>query len=418
MYALPRGRATYALLTVFSLGALALLSYTLATAGEGELETDLSRASIPLDEVLSGGPPPQGIPAIGFRDLIGDIDATDAPTFESSAAAEEWLAADEPVLAVEIEGEARAYPLQILMWHEIVNDELGGVPIAVTYCPLCNSGLVFDRRVPLTGELVADVLAIPDTAASVDDSPPKEIEGEASVEVTFGTSGLLYQSNLLMFDSATHTLFSQLVGRGVIGVLDGVQLVRVPAQVTSLADFAEAYPTGEVLSRETGFERDYGRNPYRGYDQEDDPPMLLIGEDIDERLPPKARVVTFSVSDDIVAVPWARLEEEGVVTATVGERDVVILWQAGTRSALDAKQIADSREVGAVGVFFAEADGAEVSLAASEDGFTAPDGSVYDIFGRAVSGPAEGTSLEAIAHDNTLWFAWVAFQPDTRVLSE
>jgi hypothetical protein len=159
-------------------------------------------------QVISGGPPPDGIPPI------------DVPTF-SRAADVDWLADDEPVLAPAIGAPARAYPVRILIWHEIVNDTVDGRPVAITYCPLCNSALGFDRRL---GDRV----------------------------LTFGTSGSLYRSDLVMYDRQTESLFSQIEGRAIAGVLAGAQLDRVPVQTITWAQFRDANPDGYVLSRDTG----------------------------------------------------------------------------------------------------------------------------------------------------------------------
>src|SRR5919106_1809145 len=186
-------------------------------------ETDFSKHSVPLSEFQSGGPPRDGIPPI------------DDPRPSSQDDAEEWLSEPEPVLVVEVGGKARAYPVQILVWHEIVNDELGRRPIAVTYCPLCNSSVVFDRRV----------------------------EGR---ELTFGTTGNLRKSDLVMWDRQTESWWQQLNAQAVVGELTGTRLEVLPSQTLSWADFTAAFPEGDVLSRDTGSDRPYGANPYEGYD--------------------------------------------------------------------------------------------------------------------------------------------------------
>ena len=174
-----------------------------------ELRTDTSKALVPLQEIVSGGPPPDGIPAI------------DKPSFITPAAAAAWLAAQEPVLALEVKDDAHAYPLQILMWHEIVNDVVGALPVTVTFCPLCNSGIVFERVVDGT-------------------------------TLDFGTSGKLYKSDLVMYDRQSHSLWSQMEGRAIVGTRAGTQLKLVPANTLSFEEWRAAHPAGKVLSRETG----------------------------------------------------------------------------------------------------------------------------------------------------------------------
>ena len=190
-------------------------------AATGDWKTNWNRHTIQYDELLFGGPPRDGIPSI------------DAPKFISPAEAEAWLADNEPVIALEIDGDARAYPLQILIWHEIVNDVVGDVPVIVTFCPLCNATIVFDRR--LDGTIYE-----------------------------FGASGLLRNSDLVMYDRTTESLWQQFTGEGIVGDLAGAQLTFLPSSIVSFADFRAAYPGGVVLSRETGYGRTYGSNPYPG----------------------------------------------------------------------------------------------------------------------------------------------------------
>ncbi len=385
---------------------------------------DTAKAAIPLEEVSSGGPPPQGIPALGFSgDRAGAAGPSPAPKYVAQTAAA-WLGAEEPVIAVTLGGESRAYPLQILTWHEIVNDTLGGVPVAVTFCPLCNSALAFDRRVPLTNDTLEELRELTPELVTTDPGEAfrrayglqtADAELVAGLEVTFGVSGLLYNSNLLMFDSESRTLWSQLVGEGAVGALTGAALLRYPAQIVSFADFRKAFPAGSVLSRETGFSRDYGANPYVGYDRADTPPFLFSGE-TDGRLPPKTRVVTLGRGGEAAAYPFDVLASVGVVNDDVGGEPLAFFWQPGTRSALDAGAIAKGEDVGAVGVFSRTLD--SVTLTFVREGAVFKDaetGSSWNLLGQAVAGKLKGEQLVAVPHDNTLWFAWAAFRPDTRI---
>ncbi len=323
--------------------------------------------------VISGGPPPDGIPAI------------DDPRFEAASDVT-WLEDAEAVLAVELGGQSRAYPVQIMVWHEIVNDTLRGVPVAVTYCPLCNSALAFDRRV---GKRL----------------------------VTFGTSGKLYLSDLVMYDRQTESLWSQLEGQAIAGVLAGVELERVPVATVAWSQWREAHPDGWVLSRETGVDRDYGRNPYIGYDELGSDPFLL-NQPPDDRFPPKERVLALPSDTDPVAVPLRRLAQARVLELVVADRPVVVFAAGGLRSALDTERVADGRQVAATGVFRPTVAGRRLTFAASgPNHFTdAETGSTWDILGRAVDGPLMGRQLERVDHIDTFWFAWGAFEPETRVV--
>ncbi len=408
--------------TAFAL--VATFALAISEADLRGLRVPPERAVIPIAEILSGGPPPQGIPALGFRGLTGVASASPEPRFVTQDRATAWLGDLEPVILMRIGGEARLYPLQVLTWHEIANDTLGGVPIAVTFCPLCNSALAFDRRVPVTPEQLAALrapghstvraLATPaDLATAYARQTGRDAPAQA-VDVTFGVSGLLYHSNLLMFDDATLTLWSQLTGEGGVGELAGEVLVRYPAQIVGFADARAAEPEALVLSRDTGFDRAYGRNPYVGYDEIGSPAFLFQG-DADGRLEPKARVITID-GDEPVAYPFDHLAEARVVHDEVAGASVVLLWTAGTATALGGAVIANSADVGAVGVFRPEVDGGRLTFAASAEGFVdAETGSLWDVTGRARSGPLAGQVLEAVAHDNTLWFAWAAFRPETDV---
>ncbi|MDF1521819.1 MAG: DUF3179 domain-containing protein [Trueperaceae bacterium] len=406
-------------LALMATSALAISELTLRG-----LRVPTERAILPIEDILSGGPPPQGIPAIGFRGLTGVAEGSPDPVFVTQEAATEWLGDLEPVILMRVGGEARLYPLQVLTWHEIANDTLAGVPIAVTFCPLCNSALAFDRRVLVSDEQLAALRAPGNTTVRVQDTPAdlaaafarqtgREAPSQA-VDVTFGVSGLLYHSNLLMFDDTTFTLWSQLTGEGGVGELTGEVLVRYPAQIVGFADARAAEPEALVLSRDTGFNRAYGRNPYVGYDEIGSPAFLFRGT-ADGRLEPKARVITVDGAEP-VAYSFDHLAATRVVHDDVGGAPLVLLWDAGTATALGAAVIANAADVGSVGVFRPEADGRRLTFTATADGFVdAETGSLWDVTGRARSGPLAGQVLEAVAHDNTLWFAWAAFRPETEI---
>src|SRR5262249_21913332 len=189
-----------------------------------------------------------------------------------------------------------------------------GRAVALTYCPLCNSGLVFDRVID---------------ARTLD----------------FGTSGKLYQSDLLMYDRQTHSLWSQMDGRGVVGARAGTRLTSIPANTIAYGDFKAAYPAGRVLSRETGHARAYGKNPYADYDRPEGAPFLFGGQP-DRGRPPKERVVGITVGGSPRAYPWSILAANGVIHDTIGAEPLVIFYRDGAVSALDASEIARSREVG------------------------------------------------------------------------
>ncbi len=341
-----------------------------------KLPLDDPRLPAPLVDparVVPGGPPPDGIPPV------------DAPRF-LPADAVPWLHDEEAVVALSVGDEHRAYPVQIMVWHEIVNDTVGGRPVSVTYCPLCTSALAFDRR--------------------LDDRL-----------LTFGTSGRLYQSDLVMYDRQTSSLWSQLEGRAVAGALTGKRLERVPVQTVSWSSWRDAHPDGWVLSRDTGVTRDYGRNPYVGYDAPDKDPFLFDG-DADPRLPPKERVIGLGDAAEPVAVPLVALSRVRVLEVDVAGEPVVLWSVEGLRSALDTVDISEGRRLAASGAFSPKVDGRRLTFSAEgPETFTDEQtGSTWTVLGRAVAGPLAGTELRPAGHVDTFWFAWAAFHPDTRLL--
>jgi hypothetical protein len=325
------------------------------------------------DDLVSGGPPPDGIPPI------------DDPKF-APASEIDWLGDDEPVLSLTVGDETRAYPLQVMTWHEIVNDRVGGIPVTVTYCPLCNSGVAFERRV--AGRLL-----------------------------DFGTSGLLHIDNLVMYDRQTESLWPQLTGQASVGTLTGTQLKAIPMGVVSWKQFRASNPDALVLTRETGFRRDYGRNPYTGYDDPDGDLLVDPPGGTDGRLPVKERVVGITVGSDSVAIRRALVAGAGVVPLMVGGRDVVVLHQPGQSSALDTGRIADGQEIGSIGVFRPTIRGRSLTFAIRcERVVDVQTGSTWSVLGEATSGQLAGSRLPAVVHLDTFWFAWVGFHPDTRLV--
>jgi hypothetical protein len=341
-----------------------------------EWRTDFSRHTVPLEEIVPGGPPKDGIPAL------------DTPRFETVAEADGWLRDREPVVVFEHDGDARAYPYRIMIQHEIVNDVVGGLPVAITFCPLCNTALAFDRRL-----------------------------GGRTLD--FGTTGWLRNSDLVMYDRQTESWWQQASGEAIVGRLAGEELRFLAAQTVAWADFRDAFPDGRVLSRETGHARDYGRNPYVGYDDLEGgrPWARFFRRDTDDRLRPMERVVAVTAGDRPTAFPFSVLADVRVAHEKVADRPVVVMWAPGTASALDAPRVPDGRAVGASGVFDRRIGGRTLTFEPAGDaGFRDREtGSRWNILGQAVAGPLAGSALEPVAHGDYFWFAWAAFRPDTRV---
>jgi hypothetical protein len=341
----------------------------------GTWKTDLSKKSISLSELMRGGPPKDGIPAIR------------QPKFVGVRQAATWLNKKEPVLVVELGGQARAYPLQILIWHELVDDQIGQTPILVSYCPLCNSGIVFDRQVD-------------------------------GVTLDFGVSGMLRNSDMVMYDRQTDSLWQQITGEAIVGTHTGKSLSILSSQIVSFETFSQAFPEGRVLSRETGFERRYGQNPYQGYEfgQRLIMPVRLNSAARQHLL---ERLVTVSGGKTDRAYPFSLLKSKGLYEDHIGDLHFIIFFQEGTVSALDESDIADSRDVGAVGVFSPELEGRHLSFWRKEGRILDKEtSSKWNVLGIATEGPLAGKRLHPIRHQVSFAFAWLTFRPDTQIVGD
>lgn len=327
---------------------------------------------IDLEQLRSGGPPPDGIPPI------------DAPKFLPIDEVE-FLQPQDSVLVLEIDGDARAYPTQIMIWHEIVNDVVGGVPVTVSYCPLCNSAVAYDRTHP-----------------------------DGTV-MDFGTSGLLYNSALVMYDRQTASLWTHFDGTAVHGVLVGNQLQLLPMATVSFADFAAAHPDGQVLSRDTGDARQYGLNPYPGYDNGGN--GLIQPAEFDSTVTEALTRLVVVRDDESVAIAHELLSEERVVAFEADGRQLVAWLLPGTASPLDEQSVAFGRDVGATGVFVPVVGDRSLTFEPVDGGFRDLEtGSEWNIFGVADAGELEGERLEPLEHLDTFWFAIAAYRPDTTII--
>jgi hypothetical protein len=338
-------------------------------------DTDFENTLVDLDEILSGGPPKDGIPAI------------DDPEFDSVSAANEWLNPREPVAVVSINGETKAYPIQVLTWHEIANDSVGGVPVSVTFCPLCNATIVFDRR---SGGEVLD----------------------------FGTTGRLRKSDMVMYDRQSESWWQQFTGQAIVGSKAGTMLNRIPASIVAYEDFRNAYPDSQVLSRRTGYLRAYGNNPYRGYDSIDDQPFLFF-DPVDKRLPPMERVLNVSINDTHKLYPFSIFKQEPVINDEVQGMPVVVFSRQGTLSALDGSVIADSREVPSATAYDRRLDGKVMNFEV-RDGHVVDrqSGTRWNLFGTGIDGPLSGRQLEPAPGGVHFAFAWLAFNPDSKIYGQ
>lgn len=334
--------------------------------------TDWSRRTVEdWEEFLAG---------LGGSDPRDGIPPIDAPIFESVALASQWLGPREPGALVTVNDESRFYPLSMLTRHEIVNDAFGDVPVAVTYCPLCNTALAFDRRV----------------------------DGET---LRFGVSGLLRNSDLVMWDDSTTSLWQQITGEAVVGQFAGTTLAILPTSIISFVQFAENFPEGRSLAAESAFgRRSYGINPYENYSSA--PRPFLFDGDVDERLPALSRVIGVDTETGQRAYPFDVAQDQGVINDAIGDTPVVIFTGGETADALDDQVIGISEAIGSALALDPVVDGETLTFATGDEPATFNDeqtGSTWNILGLATDGPLAGTQLDAVVHRNEFWFAWQAF---------
>lgn len=344
-----------------------------------ERPTGPSGIDLPVPESeLQRGAPKDGIPAItepAFGEDWTGVSLRVVSRFTGQERTIEPRLTDaDEVVGVERDGKARAYPLAVLNWHEVVNDTFGG-PLLVTYCPLCGSAVVAERRV----------------------------RGE---ETQFGVSGLLYRQDLVMYDEATESLWSQILATAIRGPATGDRLSVQPSSLTTWGSWREDHPETRVLrpppeSKTVGgaLVRNYNTDPYAGYAESRR--IGLGGSFEDDRLHPKTTVLGIVEGDEATAYPLPAVEEAGVVNDVVGGRPVVVAAASdGTLSAHDRRL-----------------DGRTLEFAAADDRHMSAEGSRFErTTGRAVDGPLAGARLTPVAGAETLfWFAWLGFYPDTEV---
>ncbi|CAN5485545.1 DUF3179 domain-containing protein [soil metagenome] len=321
---------------------------------------DGTKHLIPIEEIVEGGPDKDDIPSIDNPQFVGpehwaDVDYRD----------DGW------VIGVEVNGERRAYPFQVLVWHEIVNDRFDGVPLLVTYCPLCGSGIVFRREIDPVG--VAE----------------------------FGVTGRLYNSDMLMYDRATNSVWSQLTGTAVIGELTGQRLEIYPSELLTWADFKQAYPDSQVLSRDTGFPRNYDSRPYGAYDETITVAFPVAGRD--DRLHPKTRITGVELDGlTFGAYPDNLIREHGPVNTQLDGVPLLV--------------VSDRQAGGSVRVFERRIGNQPLEFSAS-DPFLKDEatGSRWNYRGEAITGVLAGSRLTEVKTIRAFWFAWYAFHHETEL---
>lgn len=321
----------------------------------------------------------------------------DYPKFVGKKEGLKSFFAHEPVISVEINGRAKAYPLNMLTYHEMVNDTLAGLPILPSYCPLCNSGVVFDRRLKFNNK-------------------------EYTLE--FEVSGFLRNSNMVMFDRETESWWQQLMGNAIVGKFTGAELDIIPSLIISVEAFFDRYPEGQILSKETAYEKTmeyYGTNPYTHYDSISKNPYsrFFDAADVDKRLPAMERVIDIRDGHKYKIYPFTAIATAGVINDKFKSKQIVIFYQSGTLSNMDERDISQSRDVGSATVFSPIVDGQLLGFAKKGNYFTDNQTrSKWDITGRCIKGKLKGKQLLIEPHSNHFAFSWLAFYPDSEIYGE
>lgn len=326
------------------------------------------------------------------RDAIPPIDK---PKFWKGKEALRTYFKNEPVTVVEYNGVAKAFPHSLLLYHEIVNDTIGDLSFSVTYCPLCNSALVFNRRLHFNGQ---DYL------------------------LSFGTSGMLRKSNLVMWDRQTESWWQQLSGKGLVGKFAGAELEFLPSMILTLHEFNKVYPKGLVLSTNTGGKVGkgrYGKTPYEKYDDLNNAAPRLFFEDVDSRLPAMERVVHVPAGNIDRVYPYSILQKEHVINDQIGEESVVLFHEPGMVSILDKKDIKEGKDLGSVTVFNRTLDNRTLDFVYKDKKFKDEQtGSVWDISGKCLKGELKGKQLKPRYYGVHFAFAWFSMYPDSELFKK
>ncbi|MDE1765601.1 MAG: DUF3179 domain-containing protein [Thaumarchaeota archaeon] len=348
------GVALVSIAVIFSLPQQLYVQEQSSSLKSNVTVTDGVKHIVPLDEIKNGGPPPDGIPSI------------DNPKFVPASQAQ-FMNNDDLVIGLRLNGQTKAYPLFILVWHEIVNDKLGDTPVAITYCPLCFTTQVFERTLNDT-------------------------------EVQFGTSGKLYNSNLVMYDRLTGSYWSQALGESIKGPLAGDELKKIPFDVAKWTDWKSLYPDTLVLTTDTGYQRAYGSDPYGDYYTS--PYILFPVLHKDDRMQPKEKIVGFEDSGHYKAYKISDLESLKVVNDSVGNKQILLA----------------TLYPGMVRAFDRNADGKTLDFVYIDGKITDKQtNSEWNFDGEAISGTMQGTHLQRLVINPGFWFEWVAFHPTTEV---
>lgn len=321
----------------------------------------------------------------------------DTPTFVNREKGLEMFIDTEPVITVEIDGKAKAYTMNMFSSHELSNDVLAGVPILPSYCPLCNSAVVYDRRLTINGE---------------------------EKVLTFEVSGMLRHSGMVIFDTETESWWQQSMGEAIVGEFAGEQLKIIPSFILSVEEFFANYPDGQILSKETGHTKSmerYGKNVYRMYDSIGNLPYARFfkAEDVDNRLPAMERLIDIQDGEFSKIYPFTILKKKGVLNDTFKSKKIVVFFQDGATSHLDNYDLSLAREIGTATAFNANLEGQTLTFKKENNRFSDLETkSEWTITGKCIAGPLKGKQLQIEPHSNHFAFSWLKFHPDTEIYQD
>jgi hypothetical protein len=324
---------------------------------------EVQKHIVPLDQIVSGGPPPDGIPSIDNPKFVTIHDAGN-----------NFLSDSDLVLGININGDVRAYPLLILVWHEIVNDKIGGVQVAVTYCPLCFTNQVFNSTIG-----------------------PNQV-------LKFGTSGKLYNSNLVMYDRTSKSLWSQALGQAIVGKYAGQKLQRIPFDISYWRDWKQLYPNSKILSKDTGFSRPYGADPYGDYYTSNQ--LYFPISNHDNRLGLKEKIVGLDNGGGIgkgqyKAYKLQQIETQKVINDDIGGKPITLFSPHPAMVRVYDRMIIGDK------ILEFEYNNSNNKIIDKQTG------TEWNFNGEAINGTLKGTHLTRLPFDEGFWFEWVAFHPQT-----
>ena len=348
------------LLGIFVISSAIAISFIKEDIFQMSIDSQEIKHTVPLDKIVSGGSPQDGIPSI------------DNPKFQSVQEADKILKDSEFVLGLNINGDMRAYPLQILVWHEIVNDVVDGKPVAITYCPLCFTNQVFNRTL---------------------------IDGNI---VEFGTSGKLYNNNLVMYDRANNSLWNQALGEGIVGDYSGIKLEKIPFDIAYWKEWKKLYPESKVLSRDTGSVRPYGADPYGNYYSNDLIFFPLTNND--KRLGLKEIVIGIQNENKFKAYKLQDIETKKIINDDIGDKKIALVSLQPFMIRVFDRFLDNEKKV--TDLFYNKENNTLIDIVT---------GSELNFDGKFINGPLQDKQLKRLSMDQGFWFTWAAFHPETEI---